>query len=308
MGRGGEETFFRPGASRQRPDGVLTVQPKNFQEAKTGSRPDAAKSRALTLALDAVQLTRESKMSFKFLKRFLRGTLVIVFWTVSVRAGFPQSAASYLSFKFSGENDQRGKSPQNAATLKRAERLDFQIQYVTNAPYRPSRGIDYGPLSIRAVNQHPDFFKERPGPTVSLEVTRVGTNQRELLPIRIFSSGQGYGDGVHYLSVSIDILEAQTIRQNRLSQFISQFRELAAASGFSGTGAMNDSSRLQGMQTYFDEAYIGNPPGFYNLKAVFQPDPAVAQGKTLTASALIRVLDGPDSLELLRQKLAEKKK
>src|SRR5919106_3465561 len=24
MGRGGEETFFRPGASRQRPDGVLT--------------------------------------------------------------------------------------------------------------------------------------------------------------------------------------------------------------------------------------------------------------------------------------------
>jgi hypothetical protein len=247
-------------------------------------------------------------MSSKFLQRLVHGTLVIVFWSVSVKAGFPQSAAPYLTFKFSGENDQKGKSPQNPATLKRAERLDFQIQYVTNAPYRPSRGIDYGPLSIRAVNQHPDFFKERPGPTVSLEVTRVGTNQRELLPIRIFSSGQGYGDGVHYLSVSIDILEAQTIRQNRLSQLISQFRELAAASGFSGTGAMNDSSRLQGMQTYFDEAYIGNPPGFYNLKAVFQPDPAVAQGKTLTASALIRVLDGPDSLELLRQKLAEKKK
>jgi hypothetical protein len=242
-------------------------------------------------------------MSSKFLKRLVHGTLVIVFWSFGVKAALPQSAAPYLSFKFSGENNQRGKSPQSPAILKRAERLDFQIQYVTNAPYRPSRGIDYGPLSIRAVNQHPDFFKERPGPTVSLEVTRV---ERELLPIRIFSSGQEYGNGVHYLSVSIDILEPQTVRQNRLDQFISQFRELAAASGFSGAGAVNESARLQGMKTYFDEFYIGNPAGLYNLKALFQPD--LAQGKTLTASALVRVLDGPDSLELLKQKLAEKKK
>jgi hypothetical protein len=246
-------------------------------------------------------------MTSKFLRTLVRGTLVIVFWSVSVKAGFPQSAAPYLSFKFSGENDQRGKSPQSPATLKRSERLEFQIQYVTNAPYRPSRGIDYGPLSIRAINQHPDFFKERPGPTVSLEVTRVGTNEREL-PIRIFSSGQGFGDEVHYLSVSIDILEPQPVRQNRLDQFISQFRELAAVSGFSGAGAMNDSARLQGTKTYFDEFYIGNPPGLYNLKALFQPDPSVAQRRTLTASAFVKVLDGPDSLELLKQKLAAKKK
>jgi hypothetical protein len=246
-------------------------------------------------------------MASKFLKRLVRGTLVIVFWSISVKAGLPQSAP-YLSFKFSEANDQKGKSPQSPVILKRAERLEFQIQYVTNAPYRPSRGIDYGPLSIRAVNQHPDFFKERPGPTVLLEVTQVGANERRLLPLRIFSSGQGYGNGLHYLSASIDILEPETVRQNRLNQFISQFKELAAASGFSGGNVMNESARLQGMQTYFDEAYIGNPPGLYNLKAVFQPDPAVAQGKTLTASALVTVLDGPDSLELLKQKLVEKKK
>jgi hypothetical protein len=246
-------------------------------------------------------------MTSTFLKRLVHGALVILLWCLGVKAALPQSAAPYLSFKFSGENDQRGKSPRSPAILKRAERLEFQIQYVTNAPYRPSRGIDYGPLSIRAVNQHPDFFKERPGPTVSLEVTRVGANERELLPIRIFSSGQGYGNGVHYLSVSIDILEPQTVRQNRLDQFISQFRELAAASGFSGAGAVNESARLQRTKTYFDEFYIGNPAGLYNLKALFQPDPAIAQGKTLTASALVRVLDGPDSLELLKQKLAEKK-
>ena len=86
------------------------------------------------------------------------------------------------------------------------------------------------------------------------------------------------------------------------------FRELAAASGFSGAGAVNESARLQGAKTYFDEFYIGNPAGLYNLKALFQPDPAIAQGKTLTASALVRVMDGPDSLELLKQKLVEKKK
>jgi hypothetical protein len=135
--------------------------------------------------------------------------------------GLPQSPSPYLSLKFSERDNQREKSPQSPVILKRAERLEFQIQFVTNAPYRASRGIDYGPLSIRVINQHPDFFKERPGPTVSLEVTRVSTNERELLPNRIFSSGQGYGDGVHYLSVSIDILEPQAVRQNRLGQFIS---------------------------------------------------------------------------------------
>jgi hypothetical protein len=248
-------------------------------------------------------------MTSKFLKRLVHGTLVLIFWSVGVKAGLPQSASlpPYLSLKFGKESNQKGKLPDNPITLKRAERLEFQIQYVTNVPYRASRGIDYGPLSIRAINQHPNFFKDRPGPTVSLEVTRVGTNEREL-PLRIFSSGQGYGDGVHYLSISIDILESQTIRQNRLGQFISQFKELAAASGFSGASAINESTKLQGAQNYFDEFYISNPPGLYNLKAVFQPDPAVAQGRTLTASVLIRVLDGPDSLDLLKQKFADKKK
>src|SRR6266542_865681 len=248
-------------------------------------------------------------MSFKFLKKLVHGTLVIIFWSVSVKAGVAQSAVSpYLSLKFREGNSQRDKWLQNPINLKREERLEFQIPYVTNAPYRASPGIDYGPLSIRATNQHPDFFKERPGPTVSLEVRRSGTNERELLTIRIFSSGQGYGNGVHYLSVSIDILEPQSVRQNRLDQFTSQLRELASASGLSGAGAMNESARLQGTRTYFDEFYISNAPGVYDLKAVFQPDPAVAQGRTLTASALVRVLDGPDSLDLLKQKLAEKKK
>lgn len=248
-------------------------------------------------------------MSSKFLKGLVHGTLVITFWSASVKAGFPQSAAfsPYLSFKFSETNNQKGKSPQSPVLLKRAERLEFQIQYVTNAPYRPSRGIDYGPLSIRAINQHPDFFKERPGPTVSLELRRVGTNERELLPIRIFSSGQGYGNGVHYLSVSIDILEPQNVRHNRLDQFTSQLRELAQASGFSAAGAMHESARLQG-KSPFSEIYISNPPGVYDLRVVFQPDRAIAQVKALTASALVRVLDGPDSLELFKQKLAEKKK
>lgn len=248
-------------------------------------------------------------MSDKFLKSLVHGTLVIIFWSVSIKAGLPQSASfsPYLSFKFSEGNNQKGKSPQSPVILKRAERLEFQIQFVTNAPYRASRGIDYGPLSIRATNQHPDFFKERPGPTVSLEVRRVGTNERELLPIRIFSSGQGYGNGVHYLSVSIDILDQESVRQNRLDQFASQLRELAQASGFSAAGAMNESARLQG-RSPFNELYISNPPGVYDLRAVFQPDRAVAQGRTLTASALVRVLDGPDSLELLKQKIAEKKK
>jgi hypothetical protein len=151
-------------------------------------------------------------MSSKFLNSLVHGMLVIVFWSVSVKAGFPQSASfsPYLSLKFSEANNQTVKLPHSPVILKRAERLEFQIQFITNAPYRASPGIDYGPLSIRAINQHPDFFKQRPGPTVSLEVRRIGTNERELLPVRIFSSGQGYGNGVHYLSFQSIFLSHRT--------------------------------------------------------------------------------------------------
>jgi hypothetical protein len=248
-------------------------------------------------------------MRLGILKRLIHGTLVIAFWSVSLQVGWPQSTsvAPYLSFEFNDRNSQKGTSA-NDIVLKRAERLEFQIQYVTNAPYRASKGINYSPLSIRATNQHPDFFKERPGPTVSLEAWRVGANERQPVPIRIFSSGEGYSNGVHYLSVSIDILEPEEVRHNKIDQFVSQLRELASRSGSAAPGAMLGSARTQGRSAYFDEFYISNPPGVYDLRAVFRPDLAVSSPSVLTASALVEVLDGPDSLEPLKQKLTHIKK
>jgi hypothetical protein len=66
-------------------------------------------------------------MTSKVLQTLVHGTLVIVFWSVSVKAGFSQSAAPYLSFKFSGENDQRGKSPQSPAILKERSAWTFRF-------------------------------------------------------------------------------------------------------------------------------------------------------------------------------------
>ena len=182
--------------------------------------------------------------------------------------------------------------------------MHFQVQYVTSAPYRATEGVHYGPLSIRAINQHPDFFKDRPGPTVSLRVTRAGPNQREALPVRVFSSGGGYSEGVHYLSVSIDILEPETIRRKRLGQFASQMSEAARRFGFP-TSALKSGGDPARPSPY-DEMYISNPVGVYLLTATFQPDPADFQ-RRLTASVYIRVLDGLDSLDLFLQKLSEKK-
>lgn len=246
-------------------------------------------------------------MSVMLKKTFVGATVLIALWHVgtNIKAAQPVAqTSSYLAFKFRGVSDRKGQSASGAITIKRAERAHFQIQYVTNAPYRAGRGVDYGPLSIRAVNQHPDFFKERPGPTVSLEVTRVDPNQRELLPVRVFSSGGGYGDGVHYLSVSIDILEPEIVRQERLRKFVSQMREAAQRSGFPTAPAKSgsDPARLP----HFDEIYISNPVGVYQLKATFQPDPADRRPR-LSASAYINVLDGPDSLDLITQKLSPKK-
>ncbi|MGH7798641.1 MAG: hypothetical protein ACREQ2_27570 [Candidatus Binatia bacterium] len=246
-------------------------------------------------------------MSLKLKETLVGATVLICLCHIgtNIKAAQPVAQTSpYLAFKFRGVSDWEGQSASDAITNNRAERAHFQIQYVTNVPYRAAQGVQYGPLSIRAVNQHPDFFKERPGPTVSLEVTRAGPNQRELLPVRVFSSGGGYGDGVHYLSVSIDILEAETVRQERLRQFVSQMRETAQRSGFPTAPAKrgSDPARLP----HFDEIYISNPVGVYQLKATFQPNPADPR-LPLSASAYIKVLDGPDSLDLITQKLSPKK-
>jgi hypothetical protein len=244
---------------------------------------------------------------FGWKKTFICATFLICIGNAGTKfkaAQLGAQTAPYLSFKFSGLSDQKGQSASDAITLKRAERCHFQIQYVTNAPYRPGKGVNYGPLSIRAVNQHPDYFKERPGPTVSLEVTLAGGNERELLPVRVFSSGGGYGDGVHYLSVSIDILEPETVRGEKLRQFLAQMREVAQSAGFPAAAAKGDGD--QARTSPFNEIYIGNPVGLYHLKATFRPDPANPQ-RALTASGYVKVLEGPDSLELIRQKLYQKK-
>jgi len=108
-------------------------------------------------------------------------TVLICIWNAAAKIQQLEAQTSpYLSFKFLGVSE--GKSPRDAITLKTAERAQFQIQYVTSAPYRATKGVHYGPLSLDAINQHPDFFKERPGPTVSLEVKRIGPNEGQLLP------------------------------------------------------------------------------------------------------------------------------
>jgi hypothetical protein len=240
-------------------------------------------------------------------KTLVCATVLICIWNAGTKAKAAQieaQTAPYLAFKFPGVSDQKGKSASDAITLKRAERCHFQIQYVTNAPYRPTKGVNYGPLSIRALNQHQDFFKDRPGPTVSLEVTLAGANEREILPVRVFSSGSGYSDRVHYLSVSIDILEPETVRREKLRQFVAQMREAAQSAGFPTASAKSGSDQVP--TSPFDEIYIGNPVGLYYLKATFLPVLANPQ-QGLTTSIYIKVLEGPDSLELFRQKLYKKK-
>jgi len=78
----------------------------------------------------------------------------------------------------------------------------------------------------------------------------------------------------------------------------------AQNSGFRASASKSGSDQAQ--PSPFDETYIGNPVGLYQLKATFQPDQAGPQLR-LTSSVYIKVLDGPDSLELIKQKLSQKK-
>jgi hypothetical protein len=152
---------------------------------------------------------------------------------------------------------------------------------------------------IQALNQAPGYFEARPPANIALSVRRGrGTEQREV-PFRVYSSGSGTDLTVSCVSADIDFLEEKEVRLKRAAQFI----DWIAASGQEGSrsGLVVGNGGLAG---YFEEQYINNPPGDYEIVARYSPStPQNWKGALNTPRLPIRITNHGDFFETLKVKV-----
>src|SRR5215470_8550375 len=153
---------------------------------------------------------------------------------------------------------------------------------------------------VRAANQAPGYFDHRPGPNVALSIQRVIGNERLDTPFRLNSSGLGKDLDVYWVDADIDILEEKPVRQQKAEQFVAWIA--------SQPGGERQSQLLQRspgtLVSYFEEQYINNPPGDYQISAKYTPTIADNSMGTLTSAPVrIHVIDTGDFFDALKSKL-----
>ena len=151
---------------------------------------------------------------------------------------------------------------------------------------------------IQALNQHPDYFKNRPPANITLSVRRVRAGGGEEVPIRVNSSGGGKDLTLHYVRADIDILEEKEVRLKRVEQFVEW---MAAQPEASRSGLLQAPGGKSRMAALFEDQYINNPPGDYEFIARYAPtSPDNWRGSLVSAPLRIKVVDQGDFLDVMK--------
>src|SRR5690242_5742603 len=163
---------------------------------------------------------------------------------------------------------------------------------------------------IRALNQHPEYFANRPPPNIEITLRRVLPGGRsdsgEAMPFRVNSPGGGKDLEVYFVNVDLDMLEEKAVRLQKAGQFVewmlaqtpadAQSRLLAAPAG------------RQRLIEHFEESYINNPPGDYEITARYTPTTLENwKGTLVSAPARLRVVNAGDFFDVIKAQQAGKK-
>jgi hypothetical protein len=153
---------------------------------------------------------------------------------------------------------------------------------------------------VRAANQGPGYFDHRPGPNIALSIQHVIGNERRDVPFRLNSSGLGKDLDVYWVDADIDILEEKAVRQQKAEQFVAWIA--------SQPGGERRSQLLQrspgSLAGYFEEQYINNPPGDYQITAKYTPTAAANRRDSLTSAPVrIHIINAGDFFDTLKTKL-----
>jgi hypothetical protein len=156
-------------------------------------------------------------------------------------------------------------------------------------------------LEIQA-NQHPDYFKNRPPPNLTLHVRQRAPDSRTV-PIRITSSGGGKDLTIYDVDTTFDILEPPEVREGHVREFLTwqwDYLNKASPNGVPYWMADKSGFMTQVLPVYTD-MYINNPVGTYEVAARYAPSTAQNWRGVLTSSPLkVRVSFKADFFDVLR--------
>lgn len=121
---------------------------------------------------------------------------------------------------------------------------------------------------IEALNQAPGYFNNRPPANIKLSIWRVSGGSREEVAFRVNSGGGGKDLTVWFVDADIDLLESKDIRLERAKKFVDW---MASQGQDSRAQLLQTPAGKERMASYFEEQYINNPPGDYEIIAHYTP-------------------------------------
>lgn len=185
-----------------------------------------------------------------------------------------------------------GAKPGAAKRTSSNERIPLQICIKAKTPADP-----FEQPRIAALNQAPGG----PLPNVKVSVWKLTQSGRQEVAFRVNSSGAGKDLGVWWVDADIDLLEDKSVRLDRARKFV----EWMAAQSESGRSQLLEApGGKERMTAYFEEQYIGNPPGEYEIVARYEPGTAGNWKGTLTSAPFhLTITDGGDFFENLKRKV-----
>jgi hypothetical protein len=162
---------------------------------------------------------------------------------------------------------------------------------------------------IRALNQQPGYFAHRPPPNIVLTLHRISPDGRpgsgKDMPFRVNSSGGGKDLAIYYVNVDLDMLEKRSVRLQRAEQFVAWM--LAQVPADTRSHMLETASARQRLIEHFEDSYINNPPGDYEITARYTPTTAENwKGTLVSAPARLRVVNAGDFFDVIKAQQASK--
>jgi hypothetical protein len=220
---------------------------------------------------------------------------VLIFSVIEVAA--QTRPLPYLYLEVRNQSGILTPGPDGIITVPNNERIQARI-------YMRVRSVSdaFEVLTIRASNQHPEYFNNRPPPNVSLQVRQVVAQGTRDVPVRIVSSGGGKNVTLYDIDATFDILEGDEVRDKHIRGFLEWMREyLKNENRTDLTRIMTEEPYLGRAVASYNEMYINNPVGTYQITARYEPSTAENwRGVLMTDPLKIRVIFKGDFFDVMK--------
>ena len=151
---------------------------------------------------------------------------------------------------------------------------------------------------IEALNHAPGG----PPANVKLYISRVNPGGRQQVAFRVNSSGEGKSLAVWWVDADVDLLEDKNVRLQRVKQFVDWMATQAANSP--RAQLLQTPAGKDRMVSYFEEQYIANPPGEYEIVARYAASSAGNWKGELTSPPFrLSITNAGDFLDTLKAQL-----